>query len=87
MLGTAKDVVNHAALVALNQLNGVYKEVKVSEVRQLVESGAFIIDTRERSEFRLGHIKNAENIPMSAFRERLDEIPKDRPVYIHCRSG
>src|SRR5699024_10606703 len=30
MLGTAKDVVNHAALVALNQLEGRYKEVKVS---------------------------------------------------------
>ncbi len=21
------------------------------------------------------------------FRQRLDEIPKDQPVYIHCRSG
>src|SRR5690606_30333269 len=41
MLGTAKDVVNHAALVGLNILHGVYKEVKVSEVRQLVENNAF----------------------------------------------
>lgn len=87
MLGTAKDVVNHAALVGLNLLHGRYKEVKVSEVRKLVESDAFIIDAREAHEFNAGHLKNAINIPLSEFRDRLDEIPKDRPVYIHCRSG
>lgn len=87
MLGTARDVVNHAAMVALNLLHGVYREVKVSEVRKLVEGNAFIIDAREKSEYNAGHLKNAINIPLSEFRERVDEIPKDRPVYIHCRSG
>ncbi|MEI3599037.1 MULTISPECIES: FAD-dependent oxidoreductase [unclassified Oceanobacillus] len=87
MLGTAKDVVNHAALVALNQLEGRYQEVKVSEVRGLVENNAFIIDAREKGEFESGHLKNAVNIPLSEFRERLTEIPTDKPVYIHCRSG
>lgn len=87
MLGTAKDVVNHAALVALNQLNGKYREVKVSQVRELVENSAFIIDAREKNEYHAGHLKNAINIPLSEFRNRLDEIPKDKPVYVHCRSG
>lgn len=87
MLGTAKDVVNHAALVGLNLLQGRYKEVKVSQVRELVESNAFIIDAREQGEYNAGHFKNAVNIPLSEFRQRLDEIPKDQPVYIHCRSG
>ncbi|AOV06785.1 FAD-dependent oxidoreductase [Sporosarcina ureilytica] len=87
MMGTAKDVVNHAALVALNQLYGRYKEVKVSQVRALVENNAFIIDAREQGEYNRGHLKNAVNIPLSEFRDRLDEIPKDQPVYIHCRSG
>lgn len=87
MLGTAKDVVNHAALVALNQLTGSYSEVKVSEVRALVESNAFIVDAREENEYQAGHLKNAVNIPLSEFRNRLDEIPKDKAVYVHCRSG
>lgn len=87
MLGTAKDVVNHAALVGLNLLQGRYKEVKVSQVRELVESKAFIIDAREKGEYNAGHFKNAVNIPLSEFRQRLDEIPKGQPVYIHCRSG
>ncbi|PWU67686.1 FAD-dependent oxidoreductase [Gracilibacillus dipsosauri] len=87
MLGTAKDVVNHAALVALNQLYGKYREVKVAQVRELVENNAFIIDAREQNEYNAGHLKNAVNIPLSEFRDRLDEIPKDMAVYVHCRSG
>lgn len=84
---TAKDVVNHAALVGLNILNGDFKKVAVTEIRNLVESKAFIIDAREKDEYDLSHIKGAVNIPLSEFRNRLDEIPMDQPVYIHCRSS
>lgn len=84
---TAKDVVNHAALAALNILNGEVKKVPVTKVRELVESEAVIIDAREEDEYALSHIKGAVNIPLSQFRNRLDEIPKDQPVYVHCRSS
>lgn len=84
---TAKDVVNHAALTALNILNGEVKKVPVTKVRELVESKAMIIDAREEDEYALSHIKGAVNIPLSQFRDRLDEIPKDQPVYVHCRSS
>jgi rhodanese-related sulfurtransferase len=87
MFSTAKDPLNHAALVALNVLNGDFKQVKVSEVRNIVENGGYIIDVREPHEYALGHIKGAYNIPMSEFRQRLEEIPTDRPVYVHCRSA
>lgn len=84
---TAKDVVNHAALVGLNILNGEVKKVSVSEVRELIEKETMILDGREEVEFAAGHFKGAVNIPMSEFRERLSEIPKDEPVIVHCRSG
>ncbi|MGL9971922.1 FAD-dependent oxidoreductase [Enterococcus sp. DIV1420a] len=87
MFGTAKDVVNMAALVALNVLNGVFRQVPVTETRSLVESDSFIIDAREPEEFAEGHVKNAINIPLSEFRNRLDEIPTDQPVYIYCLSS
>ncbi len=85
--GTAKDALNHAALVGLNILNGDMKHVHVEDIRGLAEDGAFIIDAREEGEYEAGHIKGAHNIPLSQFRDRLDEIPKDQPVYIHCRSS
>lgn len=87
VFGTARDVVNLAALVGLNLLNGCYRQVPVTAVRQLAESGACIVDVREEHEFLAGHIKGAKNIPLSQLRQRMEEIPKDEPVYIHCRTG
>ena len=87
LFGTAKDVVNYAALVGLNILNGKFRQVPVTKVRELVKNDAFIVDVREENEYASGHIKNAINIPLSEFRSRLSEIPKDKPVYLHCRSS
>lgn len=84
---TAKNAVNMAGLVAENILNGEYPTIPVTKVRQLVEKDAFIIDAREPNEYQAGHIINAVNIPLSQFRQRLDEIPTDIPVYIHCQSS
>lgn len=84
---TAKDVVNHAALVGMNVLNGDFQKIPVYEVREEIEKGTMIIDGREPDEFEEGHFKGAINIPMSEFRERLSEIPKDEKVILHCRSS
>lgn len=85
--GTAKDVVNYAGYVASNLLRGDFKQVNVDKVRELIENQSVIIDVRERGEYERGHLKGVKNIPLSELRERTDEIPKDVPVYIHCRSG
>ena len=87
VVGTAKDAVHMAALVGLNILDGRFRQVPVSAVRGLVESGAYIVDVREKGEYAASHLKNAVNIPLSELRARMNEIPKDRPVYLHCRSS
>lgn len=87
LFGTARDVVNLAALVGLNILHGVFKQIHVSEVRNLVESGACIIDVRTHEEFEAGHLIGAVNIPLGEIRQRTSEIPHNRPVYLHCRTS
>ena len=87
VFGTARDVVNQAALVAENILYGRFRQVPVTQVRSLVEEQAFIVDVREKGEYEVGHLKGSVNIPLSELRERTDEIPKDRPVFLHCRSS
>lgn len=87
VFGTAKDVVNQAALTALNVLYGRVKQVHVDKVRELVESGAYIVDVREPNEYAQGHLKGSHNVPLSQIRERMNEIPRDVPVYLHCRSA
>lgn len=84
---TAKDIVNYAGYIGSNLLNNDYKQVNVNKVRELVETEQIIIDVREPFEYKRGHIKGAVNIPLSELRDRSDEIPKDKPVYLHCRTG
>ncbi len=84
---TPKDIVNYAGYVGSNLLNGSFKQVNVDKVRELVEKNNIIIDVREAHEFNRGHIKGAINIPLSELRKRTNEIPKDKPVYLHCRTG
>ena len=85
--GSARDVVNMAGFVASNILHGTFRQVHVDKVRDLLAEDAVIIDVREWDEWEVAHIKDATLIPLSELRKRLDEIPKDKPVYLYCRSG
>lgn len=46
-----------------------------------------LIDVREPSEVKQGYITGARNIPLSRIKSKLSEIPKDKSVYLYCRSG
>ncbi|MDD2776009.1 MAG: rhodanese-like domain-containing protein [Gallionella sp.] len=50
---------------------------------------AIILDVREASEFKAGHILNAKLIPLGKLTERIGELEKyrDRPMIVVCRSG
>ncbi|MFR1676666.1 MAG: FAD-dependent oxidoreductase [Fusobacterium sp.] len=85
--GTAKDVVNFGGYVASNVLERRFKQEHFSKVRELLEARECIIDIREKGEYAEGHLKGVPNIPLSELRERVNEIPKDRTVYLQCRSG
>ena len=85
--GTAKDVINYAGYVASNLLDGSFKQVHDRFVRSLLKSNAYIMDVREKNEYEQGHVMGAINIPLSELRDRLDEIPIDKSLYIYCRSG
>ena len=84
---TAKDVTNMAGYVASNLHSGAFHQVRAQQVRELVASGAYILDVRETPELAAGVIQGSHSIPMSELRERVGEIPNDRPVYVHCRTG
>lgn len=49
--------------------------------------GLIIIDVRNPDEWATGHIPNAVLIPLPTLHTRLDEIPRDRPIVVHCQRG
>ncbi len=59
----------------------------------LAKGGAVLLDVREQSEWDAGHLESARFVPLSGLKDEagreklLEGVPKDKPVYVHCRSG
>ena len=83
---SAKDPLNMAGFVADNILSGKLFVVPWSKTRELGASD-FLVDVREGSEYAAGHIPGAVNIPMEELRNRLEDIPADKTIYIYCQIG
>lgn len=84
---SAKDPVALAGYIAENIVRGKVKPVYWREVRDADRSKVCIIDTRTAHEHSLGKIEGAMNIPVDEMRNRLNEIPTDRPIYLYCAVG
>jgi hydroxyacylglutathione hydrolase len=46
-----------------------------------------VLDVRGKSEYDGAHIPNAENIHAGYIVDRMEEVPKDKKVVVHCESG
>jgi sulfur dioxygenase len=48
-----------------------------------------ILDVRNEQEFQgdLGHVEGSMLIPLSELRQRINEVPKEKPVVVICQSG
>ncbi|MGR9048160.1 FAD-dependent oxidoreductase [Halobacillus faecis] len=84
---SAKDPVNMAGYVASNVMDGEVSVFHYHEVADLVAKGEIIVDVREPKERENGAIEGSINIPLGELRDRLNELPIDRPVYVHCQVG
>ena len=85
---SAKDPVNMAGFMIDNISKGTLKQWHLRDIDFLPRDGSVILlDVRTTSEYGNGHIEGFKNIPVDELRERLDEIEKDKPVYVICQSG
>lgn len=86
--GSAKDPVNMLGFVAENIITGKMKQFFWNDVEKLPRDGSVtLLDVRTVTEVKRGRIDGFINIPLDSLRERINEIPKDKPVYLHCHSG
>jgi len=82
--GAAKDPVNVAGMMAGNALSG---DMPLADWGALRATTAHLLDVREPDEFAKGHIEGATNLPLSELRRRVDEVPRDREVWVYCAAG
>lgn len=63
-------------------------QMTVAELADRFESGDLgILDVRGRTEWEAGRLPGVENIPVGYITDRLDEVPKDKPLVLHCQGG
>lgn len=85
---SAKDPVNMAGFMIENIVTGKVKQFHTEEVDRLPRDGSVtLLDARTEEEYRHGHAEGFLNIPLDEIRERKNEIPTEKPVYIMCQSG
>jgi NADPH-dependent 2,4-dienoyl-CoA reductase/sulfur reductase-like enzyme/rhodanese-related sulfurtransferase len=88
--GSAKDAVNIAGFVAGNVLRGDVQPVHWTEWRACRTSGGelpLVVDVRHPLEVAAGAVPGTINIPLGELRTRLDELPRDREIWVHCGVG
>lgn len=85
--GSAKDVINQAAFVASNIMNGDANPIHFDEIDHL-QADQLLLDVRNPSEREDGnYIKGDINIPVDQLRQRIDELPENKEIVIYCQVG
>jgi rhodanese-related sulfurtransferase len=83
---SAKDPINMAGFVAENILLKRLHVFYWNELNKINEAG-ILIDVRRADEYAAGKIANAINIPVDEIRDRINEIPKEKQIFIYCEAG
>ncbi len=84
--GSAKDPLNMVGFLGSNLLRGDI-DLCYPEEFPAAADRVTVLDTRTQAEYDAWHIPGAVLIPYTELRQRLDEVPRDKPVYTYCRSG
>jgi NADPH-dependent 2,4-dienoyl-CoA reductase/sulfur reductase-like enzyme/rhodanese-related sulfurtransferase len=84
---SSKDPVNTAGFVAENILAGKVKIIHWRDIQSLDFAKDFLLDVRTRGENRQNRIEGSVVIPVDELRDRLNEIPRNRRIIVHCAVG
>lgn len=85
---SAKDPVNMAGFMIENIASEKVKQFHWNQVKDLPRDGSLnLLDVRTVQENASGAIEGFVNIPVDELRERMNELEKEKPVYITCQSG
>ncbi len=67
---------------------GTVPQMTSKELAEQLRTGhVAVLDVRGRAEWEAGHLPGVENIPVGYLEDRLDEIPRNQPVVVHCQGG
>src|SRR5690349_385211 len=87
-------VAGFAGIDVLDQWQAAGREVTATsrlDLRQTADALAAgqgaLLDVRSRAEWAAGHLPGAVNLPLGELEQRLDEVPRGRPLIVQCQTG
>jgi rhodanese-related sulfurtransferase len=77
------------SLEAMPELVDVTERITAATLAEQLESDdpPLVVDVRAKTEWEAGHIDGSINIPLPELAQRLDELPSDRRLALHCLSA
>jgi hydroxyacylglutathione hydrolase len=65
-----------------------YKVKNFEDLKKATEDESqYVLDVRTPEDWKVSHIKDSVNIPLYDLLDRVDELPKDQKIWVHCASG
>jgi len=81
--GSGKDPINMIGFIATNVLENL---VRIAHWDSLKEDD-ILLDVRSPLEVAAGSVERSINIPLDELRNRLKDLPKDKPIKVFCEVG
>ncbi len=60
---------------------------RTTDLKELIEQGAFLVDVRTPAEFKDGHVKGSVNIPLNTIPSQLSKFKNKKNIIVCCLSG
>jgi NADPH-dependent 2,4-dienoyl-CoA reductase/sulfur reductase-like enzyme/rhodanese-related sulfurtransferase len=86
---SANDPVNLAAFIAENDLSAYAPLLTAAQLKVELAGPKppLVVDLRTLGEWGKGHLRGALHLPVDDVRFELEQLPRDRRLLLHCRSG
>lgn len=68
-------------------LNFLFGGGDSTDLKPLIEEGAFLVDVRTPGEFAGGNVKGSVNIPLDSLQNQLAKFKNKKHIIVFCRSG
>lgn len=52
-----------------------------------LHAGPVVLDVRAEGEWKSGHVPGSVNLPIGYLDQRLQELPRNRSIIVHCQTG
>jgi rhodanese-related sulfurtransferase len=76
-----------AVLIFSPKSNSLPSEISADLAYQQYQQGAFFLDVRSVDEWNAFHVPGSTLIPLDQLAARVDEVPRNQPVVVVCRTG